>query len=51
MFDLGFSTKSLHEGIGLPTIVDIIENYGGVLFPVLSNGEITMNVRIPIIQK
>ena len=48
MFDIGYSTKSVHEGIGLPTIADIIAQYGGVLFPVLSDGEITMNVRIPI---
>lgn len=50
MFELGFSTKSLHEGIGLPTIADIVAQYGGVLFPVLSDGKITMNVRIPVIQ-
>lgn len=51
MFDLGFSTKLSHEGIGLPTIADMIARYGGVLFPVLSEGTITMNVRIPITQK
>lgn len=49
MFDIGFSTKNLHDGIGLPAIMDIVSLYGGVIFPEINNGSITMNTRIPLL--
>lgn len=48
IFDIGYSTKSSHEGIGLPAIMNIISNYNGVLYPEIEENLITMNVRIPL---
>ncbi|WP_312113432.1 sensor histidine kinase [Brevibacillus reuszeri] len=48
IFTEGYSTKSAHEGLGLPTIEKIIKKYYGVVFPELSDGKISFIVRIPI---
>lgn len=50
MFSHGFSTKSTHEGIGLPTIQNIIFKFNGVIYPEINGDLLIMNVRIPLIQ-
>lgn len=50
MFSHGFSTKSTHEGIGLPTIQNIISKFNGVMYPEIIDDRLIMNVHIPLIQ-
>src|SRR5699024_11397036 len=50
MFSHGFSTKSTHEGIGLPTIQNIISKFNGVMYPEIIDDRLIMNVHIPLLQ-
>jgi len=50
MFSHGFSTKATHEGIGLPTIQNIISKFNGVMYPEIIDDRLIMNVHIPLIQ-
>lgn len=48
IFQIGFSTKPAHEGLGLPTVQKIISKYKGVIYPELEEGFISFIVKIPI---
>jgi len=50
MFQIGYSTKQEHEGIGIPSIESILATYNGVIIPECTNHTLHMNVRIPITQ-
>lgn len=50
MFDIGYSTKEGHEGIGIPSIESILSNYNGVILPEKENNTLYMYVRIPLTQ-
>lgn len=48
IFTEGYSTKSAHDGLGLPTIEKIIKKYHGIVLPELNDGKISFIVRIPL---
>lgn len=48
IFQIGFSNKSAHEGLGLPTIQKIISKYHGVIYPELESGSIRFIAKIPV---
>lgn len=48
IFQIGFSTKPAHEGLGLPTVKKIISKYNGVIYPEFEEGFISFVVRIPV---
>jgi sensor histidine kinase regulating citrate/malate metabolism len=48
IFQIGYTTKSSHEGLGLPTIEKILSKYHGVIYPEIRDGTISFIVRIPI---
>ena len=48
VFDLNFSTKNSHEGIGLPTVKSILSKYNGTIYTELEDDNISFIVRIPI---
>ncbi|WP_391207614.1 sensor histidine kinase [Psychrobacillus sp. L4] len=47
IFQIGYSTKPAHEGLGLPTVQKIISKYNGVIYPELEEGFISFVVKIP----
>ena len=49
IFDIGYSTKNIHEGLGLPTVRRILSKYNGIIYPEVLEGEISFIVRIPIL--
>lgn len=51
MFIPGYSTKASHEGIGLSGIEKMIAGYEGIIYPVASEGRLSMHVRIPLTLK
>lgn len=48
MYQSGFSTKSSHEGLGLPTVKSIVTKYNGTLYSELVDESIQFTVSIPI---
>lgn len=48
IFDVGYSTKRLHEGLGLPMVKRILLKYNGIIYPEILDEEISFIVRIPI---
>lgn len=49
IFNIGYSTKSLHEGLGLPMVQRILLKYNGIIYPEILDKEISFIVRIPIL--
>ena len=49
IFNVGYSTKSLHEGLGLPMVKRILLKYNGIIYPEILDEEISFIVRIPIL--
>lgn len=49
IFNVGYSTKSLHEGLGLPMVQRILLKYNGIIYPEILDEEISFIVRIPIL--
>ncbi|GKV68200.1 hypothetical protein NCCP2716_06980 [Sporosarcina sp. NCCP-2716] len=47
MFEPGFSTKGTHEGIGLAGVEKIVKAHYGMIYPELTDGWLTIHVRIP----
>ncbi len=47
MFEPGFSTKGTHEGIGLAGVEKIVTAHYGMIYPELTDGWLTIHVRIP----
>lgn len=47
LFKEGFSTKELHEGLGLPAVKKIVEKYNGIVYPELDEDFISFRVQIP----
>jgi len=47
LFQVGYSTKEQHEGLGLPAVKKIVEKYHGVIYPELDAGFISFHVSIP----
>lgn len=50
MFLHGFSMKSKHKGIRLPTIQNIISKFNGVMYPEIKGEQLIMHVHISLIQ-
>lgn len=48
IFSLNYSTKDVHEGIGLPTVQNILLKYSGSIYTELQNKKISFIVRLPI---
>lgn len=48
MFSVGFTTKSSHDGIGLPTVVHLVTKNKGTVFPEINDGLLTFTVRLPL---
>lgn len=48
LFAIGYSTKPLHEGLGLPTVKKIAEKYNGIVYPEISDDVITFQIQLPI---
>lgn len=48
IFNLDYSTKDIHEGIGLPTVKNILLKYNGSIYTELDHHEISFIVRLPI---
>lgn len=49
IFESGHTTKTSHEGLGLPTVQTIVEKYNGVVYPMLNDGKISFIIRIPTV--
>lgn len=49
IFHIGYSTKNVHEGLGLPTVKRILSKYNGVIYPEILEDEISFVVRMPMI--
>ena len=49
IFESGHTTKTSHEGLGLPTVLTIVEKYNGVVYPILNVGKISFIIRIPTV--
>lgn len=47
LFQVGFSTKHQHEGLGLPVVKRIVEKYHGIVYPELDGPLIRICVLIP----
>ncbi len=47
VFDLNYSTKKQHEGIGLPMVKKTVEKYGGEIFLEIAEQKVTFTVSIP----
>ena len=50
IFNSGYSTKMLHEGLGLSIVQKILLKYNGVIYSEILDEEISFIVRIPIVQ-
>ena len=48
IFDIGYTTKKNHEGLGLPMIQKILLKYNGVIYSEILDKEISFIVRIPV---
>ncbi|HWR62698.1 MAG TPA: GHKL domain-containing protein, partial [Clostridia bacterium] len=48
IFDSGYSTKALHEGIGLNTVQKIVSKYDGIVYTEFEDDIIHFIVQIPI---
>lgn len=48
IFQIGYTTKSTHEGLGLPTVQKILMKYKGIIYPQVEKGHISFIVRIPV---
>lgn len=48
IFQSGYSTKSSHEGLGLPTVKKIVSKYNGVVYPEMTGNCIRFIVSIPV---
>nr|WP_243190580.1 GHKL domain-containing protein [Clostridium gallinarum] len=49
IFDIGYTTKKNHEGLGLPMIQKILLKYNGVIYSEILDNEISFIVRIPVL--
>lgn len=48
IFQIGYSSKNSHEGLGLPTVRKIVTRYNGVIYPQIMDEWIRFTVRLPI---
>lgn len=50
IFNSGYSTKRLHDGLGLPIVQKILLKYNGIIYSEILDEEISFIVRIPVVQ-
>lgn len=48
IFEIGYTTKKNHEGLGLPMIQKILLKYNGVIYSEILDKEISFIIRIPL---
>lgn len=51
LFQVGYSTKVHHEGLGLPAVKKIVEKYHGIVYTELDGGYISFRILIPEVSK
>lgn len=47
LFAVGYTTKALHEGLGLPMVKKIAEKYNGNVYPETTDDTITFQIQLP----